>query len=120
MLITLPTISPESGQPFRCFAYMENENGIPEIRGYFFWTANGITQGGYQKYIIQENQLLDYGWEKQDLSVAEVNSVCTSHGITSLQYKPELNEIYFPLINCILVSGILLLAYRIVLWRFIK
>lgn len=42
---------------------------------------------------------------------------CLSTG--DLVYKPEL-KIYFPVISFIIISAAILLAYKAVLWRFIK
>lgn len=88
-------------------------NIINSATSFYNYTNNNRTRALYYIYegkAFKANEITNnYGFD--------YTGTCLSTG--SLIYKPEL-KIYFPVIAFIIICGAFLLAYKIVLWRFIK
>lgn len=88
-------------------------NIINSSTSFYNYTNNNRTRTLYYIYdgkAIKSSETTNtYGWD--------VTGTCLNNG--DIIYKPEL-KIYFPLISFCVVCAAFLLAYKIVLWRFIK
>lgn len=88
-------------------------NIINNSTSFYNYSSDGRTRKSYIIYdgkaILQSTSTSQYGYT--------YTGDCLTTG--DLIYKPELT-IYFPVISFILICATILLAYKIVLWRFIK
>lgn len=88
-------------------------NIINSSTSFYNYSPDGRTRKSYIIYdgkaILQSTSTSQYGYT--------YTGDCLTTG--DLIYKPEI-EIYFPVIAFILICAAILLAYKIVLWRFIK
>ena len=88
-------------------------NIINSSTSFYNYSPDGRTRKSYIIYdgkaILQSTSTIQYGYT--------YTGDCLTTG--DLIYKPEI-EIYFPVIAFILICAAILLAYKIVLWRFIK
>lgn len=88
-------------------------NIINSSTSFYNYSSDGRTRTNYVIYdgkaILQSTNTSQYGYS--------YSGDCLVTG--DLVYKPEM-QIYFPVISFILICAAILLAYKIVLWRFIK
>ena len=80
---------------------------------FYNYSTDGRTRETYVIYegkaLLQATNTNQYGYN--------YTGTCLNTG--DLVYKPEI-QIYFPFIASIIIMTAILLAYKIVLWRFIK
>lgn len=88
-------------------------NIINSSTSFYNYSTDSRTRKTYVIYegkaLLQASNTNQYGYT--------YTGDCLTTG--DLVYRPEL-QIYFPFIASIIIVGAILLAYKIVLWRFIK
>ena len=88
-------------------------NIINSSTSFYNYSSDSRTRENYVIYegkaILQSSTYNQYGYS--------YTGTCLHTG--DLVYKPEL-QIYFPLLSFTLISFTFYLAYKIILWRFIK